>query len=114
MRAWALLAAACALAACRSQSSAPEELPFELVLEFEGEHSVAEERLAEIVRRELARVTAPEPDKAAVDDAAFALELFYRARGHVDVLVGYEFEPATASSPARARFSIVEGPVVHV
>lgn len=110
-----MLVATCALAAaCRSQAASPEELPFELQLAFEGEESVGEERLAEIVRRELARLTVREPDKAAVDDAAFALELFYRARGHVDVVVGYEFEPATGSSEAQARFSIVEGPVVRV
>jgi outer membrane protein assembly complex protein YaeT len=110
-----LLAAGCALAAaCRSQATKPDELPFELRLEFAGETSVTEERLAELVRRELARVTARVPDKAAVDDAAFALELFYRARGHMEVRVEYEFEPAAGSSPALARFSIVEGPVVRV
>lgn len=96
---------------CRSAGDGPPPLPFELELAFEGEALITEAQLAEIVRAELARLEVTVPDKAAIDDAAFALELFYRERGHDQVRVDYEFE---ASEPPRARFTIEEGPVVRV
>jgi len=118
MKAQSALLAGLALSAaalgCRTAGAAQDELPFELVLGFEGAATVATERLEEIVRRELVRLEVSAPDKAAVDDAAFALENFYRARGHADVLVDYDFELATGTSPARAHFTIKEGPVLHV
>jgi outer membrane protein assembly complex protein YaeT len=101
-----------ALSACRAAGTAPAALPFPLVLEFTGEESVDEGRLAEIVRAELARLEVTELDKAAVDDAAFALELFYRARGHADARVDYEFVPDAAAPTA--RFQIHEGALVRV
>lgn len=115
MKAWALLVAGCVLAvACRTPAAGRIELPFELQLAFEGQESVDEADLAKIVQRELVRLEVTEPDKAAVDDAAFALELFYQRRGHVDVRVDYDFAPGTTSSAALAHFSITEGPAVRV
>ena len=118
MKARAALLAGLALSAaalgCRAAGEAPQELPFELALEFSGATTVSSERLEEIAVRELLRLEVKEPDKAAVDDAAFALENFYRARGHADVSVDYEFELQTEGSPARARFVVTEGPVLRV
>ncbi len=102
---------------CRASGVADIPLPFELDLafEFEGPASVDEARLEGVVRRELARLEVSVPDKAAVDDAAFALELFYRARGHADVRVDYDYGPAQPGSAVpHARFRIQEGPRVHV
>lgn len=116
VRAW-LLAGGCALGAfasgCRATQEEPPELPFPLVLQFEGEKTIDEATLDRVVRAELARLEVTEPDKAAVDDAAFALELYYRGRGHADVLVEYDFETSPGGEPL-ARFRITEGPVVHV
>src|SRR6185436_85634 len=78
---------------CRAVGAKEEELPFALDLEFHGEVTVDEPRLEEIVRRELVRLEVSAPDKAAVDDAAFAIERFSRARGYADVEVDYEFDP---------------------
>lgn len=107
----------CLALGCRASGVEDIPLPFELGLafEFEGPASVEEARLEGVVRRELARLEVTVPDKAAVDDAAFALELFYRARGHADVRVDYDYEPTTHGSPLpRARFRIQEGPRVLV
>lgn len=106
----ALVLAVWILAGCRANPQAGRALPFALALEFEGQQSVSAERLDELVRAELARLEVTTPDKAAVDDAAFALELFYRSRGHLDALVEYEFEP----TGPRAHFCISEGAEVHV
>jgi len=100
-----------ALAGCRSAGKAQEELPFPLSLDFRGQESVEAERLEEVVRKELVRLEIREPDKAAVDDAAFALELYYRARGYADVVVEYEFQPG---NPPRAVFTVEEGPQLRV
>jgi outer membrane protein assembly complex protein YaeT len=108
------LALVTAALGCRAVREAADELPFELELAFEGNASFDAGRLGEIVRRELVRLEVDVPDKAAVDDAAFALESFYRSRGHAEVLVDYDFRPATESAPARARFLVSEGPVVRV
>ena len=101
-----------ALGACRAGQRRETEVPFPLELAFEGEQAFHEEELREAVLRELARLEVTELDKAAVDDAAFALELAYRARGHHDALVDYEFEPRDGTP--LARFLIEEGPLVRV
>jgi outer membrane protein assembly complex protein YaeT len=110
-RAWIVLVLVGALA-CRARGPERIALPFELALgfEFEGAGSVPAEALESVVRRELERLEVATPDKAAIDDAAFALELFYRARGHADVRVDYTFEPELG----RARFRVTEGPRVRV
>ncbi len=95
---------------CRSTGPSEIPLPFVLDLEFDGAESVDSAQLEGVVRRELARLEVATPDKAAVDDAAFALELFYRERGHAEVRVEYEFDPG----PPRARFHVHEGPRVTV
>jgi outer membrane protein assembly complex protein YaeT len=113
----ALLVAGCAPAllalGCRATGEQAIELPFELVLAFEGAESVAVEDLEAVARAELARLEVAQPDKAAVDDAAFALELFYRRRGHAHVRVDYEYDPGPPGPP-RARFTVHEGPRVLV
>ncbi len=117
----ARLLAACVLAlialGCRATQSEEIELPFELALEFElhpeGEGRVRAEQLEGVVRRELERLEVTTPDKAAVDDAAFALELFYRRLGHAHVRVDYAWEPDSPGRPL-ARFEVLEGPRVRV
>lgn len=106
-----LLAVLATALACRSTAPEPAPLDFELGLAFEGQQSFDAERLARVVREELARLEVKTPDKAAIDDAAFALELFYRSRGHAEVRVDYAFEPG---DPPRARFTIDEGPELRV
>jgi outer membrane protein insertion porin family len=96
--------------ACRSTQETAE-LPYEILLAFEGAEQTADETLEQVARAERARLELDAPDKTAVDDAAFALELFYRGRGYPDVRVDYEFE---LGPPARARFEITEGPLVSV
>jgi outer membrane protein assembly complex protein YaeT len=96
--------------ACRS-SQAADELPYEILLGFEGAERASTEELEQVARAELVRLELDVPDKTAVDDAAFALELFYRTRGYPDVRVDYEFEPGP---PARALFEIHEGQQVRV
>ncbi|NOT29132.1 MAG: hypothetical protein HOP15_01650, partial [Planctomycetes bacterium] len=103
--------------ACRATETHEIALPFELALVFdvhgESAPSVSMARLEEVVRRELARLEVSVPDKAAVDDAAFALELTYRRLGHAHVRVEYTFEPGPPGPP-RARFVVHEGPRVRV
>lgn len=102
---------------CRAAEKQEIALPFELALAFEvqgeGAQSLSTARLEAVVRRELARLEVPAPDKAAVDDAAFALELTYRRLGHAHVRVDYTFEPGPPGPP-RARFVVNEGPRVRV
>jgi outer membrane protein insertion porin family len=107
----ALVLLALVSAGCLSGGTEPIRLPFELELAFEGNKSVDTARLDEIVRRQLEELELTAPDKAAVDDAAFALELFYRTRGRPEVRVDYELEPGP---PPRAVFRISEGPEVRV
>jgi outer membrane protein insertion porin family len=105
---WLLLALG-----CRSASSKEADLPFELEFAFEGAETLDDGRLTTIVEREFLRLEVEEPSKASVDDAAFALELFYRSRGHPDVLVDYEFIDEEGAPPL-AVFQIAEGPLVRV
>ena len=99
-----------ALAACRAIT--PGEGPaLADSFSFEGQTSFGAQRLTEVVSEELARLGVTVLDKAAVDDAAFALELFYKSRGHAEARVEYEFSPEAG---ATAHFIIHEGPALHV
>jgi outer membrane protein assembly complex protein YaeT len=107
---WLALALA---AACRSTGELPPPPPAELVLAFEGAQALEEEDLRAQVLAELARIETARPGKAAIDDAAFALELFYRSHGHAFARVEYEHEDLPGA-PVRALFRIDEGPRVRV
>ncbi len=102
-----LLMSALGLAACRAAPGADGVQP-EVELAFEGEEHIGEDSLREAVLEELGRWGYRHPTKAAVDDAAFALELFYHARGFPWVRVEYEYE-SEPGVPVRARFRITEG-----
>jgi outer membrane protein assembly complex protein YaeT len=108
---WLALALA---AACRSAGELPPAPPpAELMLAFEGAQALPEEELRAQVLAELARLETTRPGKAAIDDAAFALELFYRSQGHAFARVDYELEDRPGA-PVRALFRIDEGPRVRV
>lgn len=99
-------------AACRGPATAPT-VQAEIEMVFVGKRSIDEERLRGVILSELSRLEATRPSKAAIDDAAFALELFYRARGFAFARVDYEHrdEPGEA---VRAHFHIEEGEQVRV
>ena len=106
-----LLFLACLVAACRGPSAPWSDAAEGVDLSFVGHGSFAEKELIQVVASELAGLDGSPVDKAAVDDAAYAIELFYRGKGFPDVNVDYEFTPG---DPARASFRVEEGPLVTV
>jgi outer membrane protein assembly complex protein YaeT len=111
---WILVSLACLAAACRgtggawtTTSSAADGID----LTFTGVENATEAELTQVVALELEGLDGRPIDKAAVDDSAYALELFYRDRGFADVYVDYEFTPGERP---KASFQVSEGPLVMV
>ncbi len=112
MRAVALFPAAllALLAACRSSGGVEPAKRSEIEVAIEGNESFDSAELEPFVRQELG--AARRLDKAAVDDAAFALELFYLKRGFREARVDYEY--AAGETAPIALFRIVEGVQVRI
>ena len=108
MRRAALLAcASLAFAACRGPgTSEPQREDSGIELEIAGNESFETDELEEFLRDELEK--SARPSKADVDDAAFALELFYLARGFHEARVDYEYEDPPGER-VRARIEVFEG-----
>jgi outer membrane protein assembly complex protein YaeT len=81
-----------------------------LAVTFEGVEHLDEKDLLGVVTDELASLDGRAIDKAAVDDAAYAIELFYRSKGHDEVMVDYDYDPESGG----ARFIVNEGARVTV
>lgn len=101
---------ACALlllGACRSAD--PLEMPGgrELRVTFEGNESFSADELREALRARAGDFVLSGTTKAAVDDAAFVLELFYRDRGFPDAIVEYDYE--AGEDVVTAAFTVEEG-----
>src|SRR5262249_32082712 len=88
-------------------------LHFDLTLVFDGARELPAAELEEVVRAELVRLQVERPDRAALDDAAYALELYYRTRGFAAVQIDYALEEPPGAPPV-ARFTIVESARVRV
>ena len=103
------------IASCAGPGTAPQEEDVVHVLEIAlaGNERFDDDRLRAIVVGELFETDAVRPSKASVDDAAFALELFYLARGFPEARVEYEYTDVP-DRPVRASFAIAEGPLVRV
>ncbi len=106
-----LVAVALLAAGCRSTPSGPEPAPLDVQLA--GQTSFDVERLEQIARDEVARAEEARPSKASIDDAAFALELFYRSEGFADARVHYAYDDVVGAS-VRARFTVEEGALHRV
>ena len=107
-------ALALALGACRAVGLGSEGDPAarareRVDLSFEGVEDAERERLAEVVGEELAGGSGHPVDKAAVDDAAYAIELHYRDQGYPDAEVEYRYEEVPGGRP-RASFTVARGP----
>jgi len=100
-----LLAALLGASACQS-ARLPDRLDR---LSYEGNESFPVQELSGVVTREFLGSETAELTPTAVDDAAFALELFYRRQGYADVVVDYELDPEAKGGPT-ARFVVSEGP----
>jgi outer membrane protein assembly complex protein YaeT len=115
----AIAALALLAGACRSQEpsvgepAGPLEEAVELELRFEGRESFSAERLEEVIAPDLEDLGRRASLRAAVDDAAFSLERFYREQGFPACLVSYQTEPVVGGE-TRARFLIQEGPRVAI
>ena len=106
MRRAGCLLLALASGACRGPGG-PDPEDFTTEVRFLGERAVPEEELLGVAAEELFDRPGVEPTKIEVDDAAFAVELSYRARGFPDARVEYEL---VAGPPPLAVFLIEEGP----
>lgn len=103
MRAAALLLAALT-AACSSLSVLPgPERDFEWVVE--GNEELDRAAIEGILAYDLAQFEEQEHDRAAADDAAFALEIAYRRRGFRQARVEYSIEPGP-----KLVLRVTEGP----
>ena len=108
----AILALALAAGACKAPQLAPgPALEDFLEASFRGARAFEVPQLERVVLDELSSDEDPAVTRAEVDDAAYALELFYRDEGYPDCEVRYDFEQE--GSP-RARFLIDEGPLVRL
>lgn len=78
-------------------------------MRFEGALQYDAERLATVVAEDLERLPQASNRRAVLDDAAFALQRFYRREGYADAEVDFEELDST-----RVRFVVQEGPRVLV
>ncbi|MCK6446665.1 MAG: BamA/TamA family outer membrane protein [Planctomycetes bacterium] len=102
------------LSACtapRSELGAPVQVAKRggVRLEFDGALAHSAERLATVITDDLERLESAPNRRAVLDDAAFALQRFYRRAGFADAEV--EFEELDREN---ARFVVREGPRVLV
>jgi outer membrane protein assembly complex protein YaeT len=99
-----LLALVLVATSCRGLAPAP---PIPGTFAFEGGESFQPARLEEIVRAEIAGSGVSALDRAAIDDAAYALQLFYVASGFPFARVDYRVTGEDVVTGA--RFLIEEG-----
>jgi outer membrane protein insertion porin family len=115
----AIAALALMAAACRSQEPSVEAPPgpledaVSIETAFEGRASFSSSRLEEVIAPDLEDLGGRASLRAAVDDAAFSLEAFYREQGFPACLVSYETDPPV-DGKVRARLLIQEGPRVAI
>lgn len=110
-----LLLVACVAAGCRGPRARWVDAAARADLSFEGNQAFDDEELRRVVGTEIADLDERPVDKASIDDAAYAIELFYRGRGFPDVTVDYEFVPGSEDGARPgAVFNTDEGPRVLV
>ena len=97
------------LAACRASQRPTGEPRIERKLDFVGATTFDRDDLEETIALDLEDLERRSSPKSAIDDAAYSLLEFYRARGFVDCAVDYELRQSTPRS-VHAVFRIVEGP----
>jgi len=114
----ALAALSLSLWACKSSGQA--EVPTGVALEegrlevtFEGQRSFGSRRLAEVIASDLEGLERRSSARAAVDDAAYSLELFYRSEGFPACQIRYRTDDS-ADGTVRAVLEIAEGPRVAI
>ena len=112
-----------ALVAC--QSPGPTDAPSQasvkqlVKLRIEGQQAFSTEELSAVARGELFLFRRERPSKASVDDAAYALRLYYQDHGYPLARVEYELDAEqtalsleSQSGPLGVRFVIEEGPLI--
>lgn len=115
----AIAALALLAGACRSQEPrvdaplGPLEEAVSIEISFEGRESFRAARLEEVIAPDLEDLGRRASLRAAVDDAAFSLEGFYRGQGFPACLVSYETD-APVDGKMSARLLIQEGPRVAI
>ncbi|MEY2745095.1 MAG: hypothetical protein RL112_137 [Planctomycetota bacterium] len=95
---------------CASWWSARE--PAGVRVELRGDQAFSRREALEIVAPDLERFAGGRGRKSDVDDAAYALELSLRERGHADPRVDYRYDGA--ANPPVATFTIAAGPRVDL
>lgn len=97
-----LLVAGCRNVAVLDELTTPS---FDFELTFVGNAALDDGALKRAIAFDLGEFAAQEHSRAAGDDAAFALEVYYHGRGYRKAEVQY-----TAGPGARLELRIVEGP----
>lgn len=116
-----VLALCAGLCGCRSAREGKSDLPaggtFEdglsVEVRFEGNTAFSDKRLRRVVEVDLDQVERRSSVRAAVDDAAYSLELFHRANGFPGCAVDYSVETVGVGQRL-ATLSIDEGVRVEI
>jgi len=114
MKHLAALLCALVLASCASTRSGIDPDEFGRVT-IEGNESIPTEALLEAAADHLRDFSDRGVGKAAIDDAAYRIELHYRSRGFAFAIVDYAIEGkslAVDNAPNDVRFLVDEGPKV--
>jgi outer membrane protein insertion porin family len=115
----ALLGLVLLAGACRStkpavlEQGAVLEDGARLKIDFQGARRYSSRRLAEVIEEDLVGLERRRSVRAAIDDAAYSLELFYRSEGFPACTVRYETDPVSGGV-LRARLIVEEGPRVSI
>ena len=100
------------LGACRSAPLAGVKGDVAWAVEFSGNESFDDKRLAAVIAQDLEGLARRSSQRAVVDDAAFSIEQFYRQEGLHFATVEYAIDPDFAG--VRAHFLIQEGPRTEI
>jgi outer membrane protein assembly complex protein YaeT len=104
-----VLGAGCATVDLTAPGAPTQEITVNGVdLEFEGAVTFSAEALAHVARLELRHLDESDNRRAALDDAAYAMESFYRSQGFARALVDYE-TGEDAEGELHPVFEIQEG-----
>src|SRR6188474_1653102 len=109
LRALAVLAVLAATWGC---SSMPESSGAGLHARFEGNHYFSSKELSGAVAASLADIAGNRDPRAAVDDAAFDIEVLYHGAGFASCHVDWSVEGR--GEEVQAHFVVHEGPLVTI
>jgi outer membrane protein insertion porin family len=100
------------LGACRSAPLAGVKGDVPWQVEFSGNESFDDKRLAAVIAQDIEGLARRSSHRAVVDDAAFSIEQFYRQEGFHFATLEYAIDPGFEG--VRAHFLIQEGPRTEI